>query len=312
MNAWLKSLLLLVILSVGFAFGGYMYYKNSYVKPRAAIAEERVKIEATIQNGKSMIERMQSATTQLSPLYTRSFPLIEEKASLQYEMWLSQMTEFCNMQNVEIDKSNRSVAQNRLLASQGFRVKAECELIDLTQFLYEFYWTSFLHRVTALNIVPQEGSDLLQVTMRIQCLTILYRTNPNQAYPLRDQLPLSTKAPRQLASQPFAAYSEFGEKEIFRAVRSGVDFTALTLLTGTPVITDENGVESKSSLWNLEAEGRTISLSIGDELKVGSFVATIEEIDGDLVVLKQKTGQLWAVLLGAHLSEALAIPSNMF
>ena len=55
MNAWLKSLLLLVILSVGFAFGGYMYYKNSYVKPRAAIAEERVKIEATIQNGKSLV-----------------------------------------------------------------------------------------------------------------------------------------------------------------------------------------------------------------------------------------------------------------
>ncbi len=310
MNAWIKSLILLIVISVGFAFGGYLYYKNSYVKPRAALAEERVKIETNIANGKSATERMRSVSTQLSPLYTRSFPLIDERANLQYEMWLTQMTEFCNMTNVKIDKMNTSA--NRMLATRTFRVQAECELIDLTQFLYEFYWTSFLHRITALNISPQDGTDMLLVTLRIQGLTILYRENPNQPYPLRDQLPISTEAPLQLASRPFAAYAPYGARDIFRAVRSGIDPAALTLLTGTPEITDENGVVSKSSLWFLEGEGRKISLKVGDELRVGPFTATVEEIDGELVVLKQSTGQLWAVMLGSHLDEALPVPSNMF
>ena len=222
------------------------------------------------------------------------------------------MLEFCNIRESQVTRGAYSNLRNLGLATQNFRVQAKCQLLDLTQFLYEFYWTPFLHRISTLDIIPQEGSDDLQIAMTIQGLTILYLTNPQQQFPLRDQLPLDAQAPQQLASGPFAAYKPLGELDVFRAVRTGVDQTALTRLTATPVITDDEGNEQKVTRWNLEAENRTISLKMGDVLKVGSFVANIADIDDNLVILRQQNGLLWAVPLGNKLSEAVAVPPNLF
>ena len=78
------------------------------------------------------------------------------------------------------------------------------------------------------------------------------------------------------------------------------------------MITDDEGNEQKVTRWNLEAESRTISLKMGDVLKVGSFVANIADIDDNLVILRQQNGLLWAVPLGNKLSEAVAVPPNLF
>ncbi|MBS7337989.1 MAG: hypothetical protein ACI4SW_01720 [Thermoguttaceae bacterium] len=312
MNSWHKVVILLVIISLMIGGGGYLLYKSKWVKPREAIAKQKEELVNAIEYGKASTKQIEAQTQQLQPLYTRSFPRQSADAALQYEIWLSQMLEFCNIRESQVTRGAYSNLRNLGLATQNFRVQAKCQLLDLTQFLYEFYWTPFLHRISTLDIIPQEGSDDLQVAMTIQGLTILYLTNPQQQFPLRDQLPLAAQAPQQLASGPFAAYKPLGELDVFRAVRTGVDQTALTRLTATPVITDDEGNEQKVTRWNLEAESRTISLKIGDVLKVGSFVANIADIDDNLVILRQQNGLLWAVPLGNKLSEAVAVPPNLF
>ncbi|MDO5749401.1 MAG: hypothetical protein Q4Q42_07180 [Planctomycetia bacterium] len=312
MNSWHKVVILLVIISLIVGGGGYLLYKSKWVKPREAIAKQKEELVNAIEYGKASTKQIEAQTQQLQPLYTRSFPRQSADAALQYEIWLSQMLEFCNIRESQVTRGAYSNLRNLGLATQNFRVQAKCQLLDLTQFLYEFYWTPFLHRISTLDIIPQEGSDDLQVAMTIQGLTILYMTNPQQQFPLRDQLPLGAQAPQQLASGPFAAYKPLGELDVFRAVRTGVDQTALTRLTATPVITDDEGNEQKVTRWNLEAESRTISLKIGDVLKVGSFVANIADIDDNLVILRQQNGLLWAVPLGNKLSEAVAVPPNLF
>lgn len=312
MNSWHKVVILLVIISLIVGGGGYLLYKSKWVKPREAIAKQKEELVNAIEYGKASTKQIEAQTQQLQPLYTRSFPRQSADAALQYEIWLSQMLEFCNIRESQVTRGAYSNLRNLGLATQNFRVQAKCQLLDLTQFLYEFYWTPFLHRISTLDIIPQEGSDDLQIAMTIQGLTILYLTNPQQQFPLRDQLPLDAQAPQQLASGPFAAYKPLGELDVFRAVRTGVDQTALTRLTATPVITDDEGNEQKVTRWNLEAENRTISLKMGDVLKVGSFVANIADIDDNLVILRQQNGLLWAVPLGNKLSEAVAVPPNLF
>ena len=312
MNSWHKVVILLVIISLIVGGGGYLLYKSKWVKPREAIAKQKEELVNAIEYGKASTKQIEAQTQQLQPLYPRSFPRQSADAALQYEIWLSQMLEFCNIRESQVTRGAYSNLRNLGLATQNFRVQAKCQLLDLTQFLYEFYWTPFLHRISTLDIIPQEGSDDLQIAMTIQGLTILYLTNPQQQFPLRDQLPLDAQAPQQLASGPFAAYKPLGELDVFRAVRTGVDQTALTRLTATPVITDDEGNEQKVTRWNLEAENRTISLKMGDVLKVGSFVANIADIDDNLVILRQQNGLLWAVPLGNKLSEAVAVPPNLF
>ena len=312
MNSWHKVVILLVIISLIVGGGGYLLYKSKWVKPREAIAKQKEELVNAIEYGKASTKQIEAQTQQLQPLYTRSFPRQSADAALQYEIWLSQMLEFCNIRESQVTRGAYSNLRNLGLATQNFRVQAKCQLLDLTQFLYEFYWTPFLHRISTLDIIPQGGSDDLQIAMTIQGLTILYLTNPQQQFPLRDQLPLDAQAPQQLASGPFAAYKPLGELDVFRAVRTGVDQTALTRLTATPVITDDEGNEQKVTRWNLEAENRTVSLQMGDVLKVGSFVANIADIDDNLVILRQQNGLLWAVPLGNKLSEAVAVPPNLF
>lgn len=312
MNSWHKVVILLVIISLMVGGGGYLLYKSKWVKPREAIAKQKEELVNAIEYGKASTKQIEAQTQQLQPLYTRSFPRQSADAALQYEIWLSQMLEFCNIRESQVTRGAYSNLRNLGLATQNFRVQAKCQLLDLTQFLYEFYWTPFLHRISTLDIIPQEGSDDLQIAMTLQGLTILYMTNPQQQFPLRDQLPLGAQAPQQLASGPFAAYKPLGELDVFRAVRTGVDQTALTRLTATPVITDDEGNEQKVTRWNLEAESRTISLKIGDVLKIGSFVANIVDVDDNLVILRQQNGLLWAVPLGNKLSEAVAVPPNLF
>lgn len=316
MGNWSKVVITLVILSVGVAFGGYMLYQSKYVKPREEVANKRNEIQNQIDQGRKTAEFWTQTCANLSSLYTRSFPTNRVNAGIEYQKWLSQMLEFCNVHDPKVTVGRYNHPRNSGLATQSFFVQGQFSLLDLTQFLYEFYWTPFLHRISHMDIIPQEHSDLLQVTMTIEGLTILYKQYPNQAYPLVDKLPLSTAPEQQLVSGPFAAYRPMAEKEIFRAVRTGVDSASYAMLTGVPVVTDDSGQATRIARWNMGAEGHTETFRIGERFTVGAFVATIEDIDPDvgIVILRQNNSsdRLWMVPLGYKLSDAVAIPSTLF
>lgn len=314
MGNWTKIIVVLTILSIGVAFGGYVFYTKEYVKPRQELAEKKQAIEAEIQNGKNQIEQMTKTTESLTPLYRRSFPTNYAKGGMEYQIWLTQMLEFCGVHESKVEVGKFLRPRPGYVGTNKFVVQGQFTLRDLTQFLYEFYWAPFLHRISTLNIQPQEHSDLLQASMTIEGLTIFYKEDRTQQYPLADKLPLDTPPVRQTSSGPFAAYRQLGDVEIFRAVKSGVDTTSYTKLTGTPVVTDEGGQPTKFARWSLGAEGRTQTYKIGDRMTIGAFDAVVEDIDSDIgmVLLRQGSGRLWAVPLGYNLSEAVAIPSTIY
>ena len=74
MGNWSKVIIILVILSLGVAFGGYMLYQSKYVKPRKEIADKCAEIQSQIDQGRQTSEFWTQSSEKLSTLYTRSFP----------------------------------------------------------------------------------------------------------------------------------------------------------------------------------------------------------------------------------------------
>ena len=152
----------------------------------------------------------------------------------------------------------------------------------------------------------EEKTDLLNISMMIEGLTIS-RVIP-QYGPLQKALPSQQVPYRRLASGPFDAYLPISTRELFRYTPPEVDSASNVILTGTPVVSDDSGVSIIQSRWNIETEGHTIVLKVGDRLNVGSFSGTVEDIYEDIVILRQSNGFRWVVMLGERLSNAVAVP----
>ena len=325
-----KICVLLTALSVGAAGGAYAFYKKAYQKPRAEIAQQIAQLETYIETCKKNGENFDRTAANYAPVYALSMPTNRQSASVEYQIWLDQMLEFCNLTE-PLTKAGRYVSNRNNTATQEFSVQAQCSTADLTQFLFEFYWTPFLHRITALDLKPIESSDLLDVRMTIQTMTVGYKerrdpttaaneTEKNTAetlakfanYPQPDKLPIDATPTRVLASGPLAAYQPFAETSLFRAVRTGIDSADYARLTGTPEVTDERGNATRFSRWRVETEDRTITLKAGDRMQIGSVDADVVEIADDFVILRQDDERLWIVPQGENLSDAVAVPANLY
>ncbi|MBR5242939.1 MAG: hypothetical protein IKW13_01775 [Thermoguttaceae bacterium] len=326
-----KICVLLTALSVGAAGGAYAFYKKAYQKPRAEIAQQKAQLGAYIETCKKNAENFDRTAANYASTYALSMPTNRQSASVEYQIWLDQMLEFCNLTE-PLTKAGRYVSNRATqTATQEFSVQAQASTADLTQFLFEFYWTPFLHRITALDLKPIESSDLLDVRMTIETMTVGYkeRRDPTAAtnetekataetlakfanYPKTDKLPLETTPTRVLASGPLAAYEPFAEAQFFRAVRAGIDSADHARLTGTPEVSDEKGRVNRFSRWRVETEDRTITLKEGDRMQIGSVDAEVVKIEADIVVLRQDDDRLWVVLHGGKLSEAVAVPANLY
>lgn len=323
-----KICVLLAALSVGAAGGGYAFYKNSYAKPRAEFARQRAEFETFIETCKARGEAWDRTAANFAPLYAYSLPSNPQNSRVEYQIWLEQMLEFCNLTDPQTKAGRYNLNRSTRLAVQEYSVAASASTADLTRFLFEFYWTPFLHRITLLDMKPVENSDLLDVRMTIETAAILYKENRDPAaatdetaaataralaqyvnYPKTDKLPLETSPSRVLASGPLAAYKPFAETGLFRAVRTGIDAADYARLTATPEVTDERGNTTRFSRWRVDVEDRTITLKVGERLQIGSFDADVVEILDDIVLLRQNEGdeRIWVVPLGENLNRAAAV-----
>ncbi|MDO5580683.1 MAG: hypothetical protein Q4G69_06080 [Planctomycetia bacterium] len=303
----LKNLIILslLILGTGWYFGSG-YWKSAFKDPQTRNLAQKKQLQDQIAMGKQNLLAMNQFVNQNREMFTRSFPLNANSGKAEYQIWITQFAEFCDFSDTEI--SQGEYKQGSGMGILQFRLQAKCSMPRLYRFLYEFYWTPFLHRITMLDLQTSENTELLSLTMIIEGL-VLARPNPGAAWPLADQLPNTTVPFRRLTSGPFDAYLPIAQKELFRYTPPGIDAASHVLLTGTPEVSDpDSGQKKLQSRWKVETENRTILCNIGDRLAIGSFDGTVEEIFEDLVILKQTSGYHWIVLLGDSLADAVAIP----
>ena len=307
MKSLRNIIVILILLAVGAGFFGPKLWKSQYVAPRKTLAEQKSNLESQIAQGQAQVEQMRRVTQQnLVPLYTRSFPMQTGQAQLQYQIWLTQLAEFCGFKETRISVG-RSAASGGLM-SHYFRLNADCTAEQLYRFLYEFYWTGYLHRIDSLDIQTKETSSLLSVAFLFEGATMA-KLDPNQPYPTDGDLPGPNAVFQRLASAPWKAYQPMTRYNVFQYSRPGVDDANWTVLSAIPTVKTPDGATVTQTRWRVQTSGKTIVVPIGGELAVGSFVGTVQEVIDDMVILRQRNGYTWILGLGDRLSAAACIPA---
>lgn len=308
MRTFRGVLIILILFGAIFGFVGWKLYKSRRVAVLKKINDERGQLEAQKQNNLNQLESMTNFSASHGGLFARSFPMNPSNARIEYQMWLSQLAEFCEMPNAKIQIGAYQRGQGT--ASNKFQLQVQCKEEALLRFLYEFSWTGFLHRIDSLDIQPVAGSDELSVTMLIEGLS-LAKLDQRNPYPDPVRLPPSRQYLKRLASGPFATYSPYARANIFQYAQSGFDDASFAILTGIPSKrVSEEEPPQVTTRWNIGSIGKTLTVGVGEKLQIGSFDGVIESIDDDIVYLRQNGGRLWALSLGDKLSDAVALPNE--
>jgi hypothetical protein len=251
---------------------------------------------------KKNTEFMTQAISQNQVYYFRSLPRIPNEAGPRYSLWLFELLKYCAIDQSEVNDSNPT----RTLFGLNYRftIRGVCSFDQLSRFLFEFYYAPFLHRVTAMSVVPVDGNE-----GRITCsLTIdvlaLRPPNLQAAYPSKDQLP--TGYISRLKSNNLTTYQVIADRNLLQAAKGGVDRADYTYLTAI------NSVDNQPEIWlTVRTEDSIVKAKQGDSVHIGSFRAEVVEIFAQDVLFESK-GMRWLVTLGDCLNQAFSLPPEVF
>lgn len=281
-------------------YGGTWAYRTQYKEPRTALATEIEQYDAEIKKWQDH-NAMMSEFVKNNHLvyYPRSLP--RTQARILYQYWLAEVAEFCDFENLNISSYNPE-NRPRIGTAYQFRIQAQVTAEGLAQFLYEFYWAAHLQRIIGMNVQPIENSERMLLTLQLEGVTLRSPPWPNYQYPLANRLPWQYH--RRLSSTLFSSYQAAAENSLLQYARSGVDRADFTYLT---MIQYENGEPILSLLDRSRSTTEPIFVKIGDTIKIGSFVATLLEVEeGNAVFLYGN--QHWLLAPGECLNQAFALP----
>lgn len=300
-----------VLIFVGFFlfvlwYGGTWAYRNMYKIPRQKIQatineaiEQKNTNEQYLQNQQQMIERLNAGNY----MY-RSLPQPLQAGQTLYHTWLLELIAYCEFEQSVVTKG--AIHTGRAFYSLPFSIRARCSLDQLSRFLYEFYWHSYLHKIVLVQIQPVDQTDLVDVVMQIEGIVL----PPFQA---GTQPPLINRLPdgfwRRLSSGLLSTYTEPIElRNLLQFSRGGVDDSDFARVTAISYVDDEPEV------WiTLRTNDRKLIVHKGERFRVGSFFAKLIDVEETDVIFQTegRAGQpplLWIVTVGEYLKDATAIP----
>lgn len=307
MKSLRNIIIILILIGIISAYFGPALWRSRFAEPRKTLADQKAALTAQIADGQNRIAQMNRVTSENMSLYARSFPTRQGSARIQYQIWLTQLAEFCGFKKTQVNVGNSSASGG--IMTHVFRLRGDCSAEQLYRFLYEFYWTGYLHRIHSVNLQTRESTSLLDVTFLIEGLTMA-KVNRNQPFPLTDALPGPTAYYRRLSSSPWGAYQPMARLNVFQFSRPGIDDADFTVLAAVPTALGADGRGVTQTRWNIETTDTTLVVEVGGRLSTGSFVGTVEEVIDDMVILKQANGFKWILGLGDRLSDAACIPGE--
>ncbi|MDR1382523.1 MAG: hypothetical protein LBJ67_01550 [Planctomycetaceae bacterium] len=318
-------LFLIAFLIFGAGYGGYWAYQTQVREPRAQLAAEIAKVEKAKADFEQAIQ-YQNAQIQLltqQNLRYRSLPKSPTDASNLYHRWLLEAAQYWGFENLSVDRRNMQTL--RFGRVFPYQLRARVSMDQLSRFLYEFYWSPFLHQITLLKIEPivkqeEENNDaeennlnnanFVAVTMNIEGLSIPSLTDRNAPYPLMNTLPEGYW--RRLSSGLPETYTEpIDSRNLLQFQRGVVDASDFTRLTAI------NSINGVPEIWltNQLEDNRLIKIKLNQEIRIGSFFGKAIEIFGEDVVFETtgtnaRPAVRWIVSLGESLQNAMAVPGE--
>lgn len=258
-----QRILISLLAAVGLIVGGDYGYRTWFAEPLADLQGQQEGARKRIQALKVEVAQAEKQAERLLELEQRSLPGDLAIARNAYQRWMLELVARTKLQNPQINASPPTNNKN-LLYRMSFTLRASGSLAQVTEFLYEYYSTGYLQKITTLNVTPRSSGNtdlFLGVDVLILPQTIARSTPPPSA--------------NKLAYANLADYRWIAWKDVFG--RGGFEKLARELeLTG--ITLDASG-EYEAWLSN-RSDGETTILKQGDSFTTQLVTLEVQQIDG--------------------------------
>ncbi|MDR1959676.1 MAG: hypothetical protein LBQ54_11650 [Planctomycetaceae bacterium] len=287
-------------------YGSYWAYQTFYAEPRKKIQTSIEEAQKKVESQEQILAVQQQRIQWLSGRNDlgRSLPQPLSDGQNLYHTWLLELTAFCQFEDCAVNKGNIQRTASYFVLPYSIRMR--CSFEQLSRFLWEFSWAPYLHKITAIQIQPIEQTDLIEAAIQVEGI-IIPPLQSGAEPPLKNRLPEGFR--RRLSSGPLETYIEpILSRNLLQFSRGGVDDSDFARVTA---INRTNGVPE---VWiSLLTNGSKRVVKTGESFRIGSFFATLVEIDEPDVIFETRglAGHpplRWVVSAGEYLKDAAAVP----
>src|SRR4051812_27479722 len=131
-------------------------------------------LQAEIERKRQTIAKGQRAARQIAEFQKQSLPSDPAVAARVYWNWLLDLVNYSGLDDNAMVIPVTTLAKNPAYEKHGFTIKAECDLSlrQAINFLYGFYSTNQLHRITRIQLKPKTDAAQMDVVFDIEAIAV--------------------------------------------------------------------------------------------------------------------------------------------
>jgi hypothetical protein len=237
----------------------------------------------------------------------QSLPTNLDIAKSLYQDWLRQQLVEAGLIVRELTESTARTTRQHF-RQVTYLVNAQGSLEELTDFLYRFYQSNHLHRVSAASLIPTTTRRLLTVSLTIDALSLADCPRSSElAEGSSDTFAetLEEISDEIVSRNIFVAYEPpEPERPVERVVEAVSDEAAKAVVSSL-----NHGEGGWQMAIRMSDSGKVTYFRVGDEISIGQFTGRVEEMDGRraIISLEDKRVQIFG---GKNLGQAVALPDQ--
>lgn len=308
-----KNLAILVAaLVVGWAgWSGWTTHQAAYDQRASAVIDAQNALDKARDEERRVKE---AALEKLASYQERSLPTNLQVAQQEYRAMLLGAMQEAGLEIDDVTNTERRPG-GEAYTSLGYAAKAEGDLPAVTKFLYAFYDSPLLHKMTMLKLVPRDGGRL-QINFNATALSVAGAEIEAGTPQGESGRPLLGGVDKYLASIPARdVFSRYVPPPPPRPPAQPVvrrdpppppkfDDAAHAVVTGIVQAGD------RLQAWiTVRTTGEVLRLSEGDELQVGQLEGKIESVSAKQIIV-QTGGERYATPLGANLRDGVKLEGD--
>jgi hypothetical protein len=147
-----------------FGFSG----SESYSQLEARYDDLSTKVQKKTED----LQKAQRASRRLDEWQRRSLPYDVASARTLYLNWLRERVSQAGFRETKVNFDSKQLLQKNY-EELKYSVRAQVDLRQLTNFLFEFYKAGHLHRISHLKISPMQKTGDLELIINISTLSLL-------------------------------------------------------------------------------------------------------------------------------------------
>ena len=236
----------------------------------------------------------------------QSLPRNLDIAKSLYQDWLRLRLVETGLVVRELTESTSRTTQKHF-SQMTYVVNAQGTLEELTEFLYRFYQSNHLHRISSASLTPTTTRRSLTVSLTIDALSL-------PECPRSDQLaegssdtfaePLEEVRDEIVSRNIFVAYEPAKPEQPVEQVDENAGEATKAVVTGMT-----QGEGGWQMAVRMSDSGKVSYFRVGDEISIGQFTGRIEEIDGRRAIVSQE-GKRVQIFGGKNLGQAVDLPDQ--